>query len=220
MSKDERGWISAFLYLQVLDVLSTLIGFSLGNTEASPFVRLMIRWGPVTGLALSKVVALALVAVCFAIKRTRLIRLINVWYAAVVIWNLYTVLAVLITAEHPIRAAEPGEVIQKVTAALRHNNSPIPNAGIFTTFQFASPGNLAVTGPYGRFLGMVKHADFAPMLSDNPQELGELVVRGDHAEQILRVRSEDGHATLYKFGVARQANGGWTVDGVSLLKRE
>src|SRR5512135_2244393 len=98
MSKDERGWLSVFLYLQVLDVLSTLIGFSLGNTEASPFVRLMIRWGPVTGLAVSKVVAIGLVAVCFAIKRTRLIRLINFWYAAVVIWNLYTVLAVLITA--------------------------------------------------------------------------------------------------------------------------
>jgi hypothetical protein len=220
MSKDERGWLSVFLYLQALDVLSTLIGFSLGNTEASPFIRLMIRWGPVTGLALSKAVAIGLVAVCFAIKRTRLIRLINFWYAAVVIWNLYTVLAVLITAEHPIRAAEPGEVIQKVTAALRHNDSPIPNAGIFTTFQFASPGNLAVTGPYGRFLQLAKSADFAPMLHDNPQELGELVVRGDHAEQILRVRSEDGHGAVYKFDVTRQTGGGWTVDGVSLLKRE
>ena len=220
MNSAERGWLSVFIYLQVLDVLSTLIGFSLGNTEASPFVRLMIRWGPVTGLVLSKAVAIGLVVVCFAIKRARLIRLINFWYAGLVIWNLYTVLAVLITAEHPIRAAEPDEVVQRVTAALRHNNSPIPNAGIFTTFQFASPANLAVTGPYGRFLGMVKHADFAPMLSDNPQELGELVVRGDHAEQTLRVHLEDGHATVYKFDIVRQAGGGWTVDGVSLLKRE
>jgi hypothetical protein len=77
MNPNERRWISVFLYLQVLDVLSTLIGFSLGNTEASPFVRLMIRFGPVAGLVLSKAVAVALVAVCFAIKRTRLIRLIN-----------------------------------------------------------------------------------------------------------------------------------------------
>jgi len=220
MSKDERGWLSAFLYLQVLDVLSTLIGFSLGNTEASPFVRLMIRWGPMTGLALSKVVAIGLVAVCYALKRTRLIRLINFWYAALVLWNLYTVFTTLTGSGNPKRAAEPGEVIQKVTAALRQNNSPIPNAGIFTTFQFASPANLVVTGPYGRFLQLVKSADFAPMLRGNPQEFGELVVRGDHAEQVLRVRSEDGRATVYKFDVARQAGGGWTVDGVSLLKRE
>jgi hypothetical protein len=31
--------IEVFLYLQVLDILSTLIGFSLGNEEASPMVR-------------------------------------------------------------------------------------------------------------------------------------------------------------------------------------
>ena len=220
MTNDERRWIGLFLYLQVLDVVSTLIGFSLGNTEASPFVRLMIRWGPVTGLVLSKVVAIGLVAVCFAIKRTRLIRLINFWYAALVIWNLYTVLTVLLTAEQPRRAAEPGETIRTVVAALRHNNSPIPNAGIFTAFQFASPDNLAVTGPYGRFLGLVKNADFAPMLRDNPQELGALVVSGNHAEQTLRVGPEDGHVAVYKFDVARQAGGGWTVDGVTLVRRE
>ena len=39
MNVDERRWVIVFLYLQILDVLSTLIGFSLGNTEASPFVR-------------------------------------------------------------------------------------------------------------------------------------------------------------------------------------
>jgi len=220
MSKDERGWVAAFLYLQVLDVLSTMIGFSLGNMEASAFIRLLIRWGPVTGLILSKGIATGLVALCFAFKRTRLIRVINLWFAALVIWNLYTVLTVLITAEHPRRAAEPGEAIQTVAAALRHNNSPLPNAGIFTAFQFSSSNNLAVTGPYGRFLGLVKHADFEPMLRDSPQELGALVVNGERAEQTLRVRSEDGHVTVYKFYAARQDGGGWAVDGVTLVGRE
>jgi hypothetical protein len=217
MSSDERGWISVFLYLQILDVLSTLIGFSLGNTEASPFVRLLIRWGPATGLVLSKLVAIGLAAVCYAFKRTALIRLINYWYAALVIWNLYTVIAVLIGAQSPKRATEPGEAIRTVTAALRQNNSPIPNAGIFTAFQFASAANLAVTGPYGRFLVAVKSADFGPMLRDAPQELGRLEVRGDHAEQVLRVRPPDGPAVAYKFDVTRQAGGGWAVDGVSLV---
>jgi len=47
MSSEERGWVKLFLYLQVLDLLSTLIGFSLGNAEASPFIRMLVRWGPV-----------------------------------------------------------------------------------------------------------------------------------------------------------------------------
>ena len=183
MSKDERGWISAFLYLQVLDVLTTLVGFSLGNTEASPFVGLMIRWGPVTGLAVSKLVAIGLATACFALKKPSLIRVINYWYAALVIWNLYAVLAVLMATENPRRAAEPGEVIQTVATALRHNDAPIPNAGIFTAFQYASPANLAFTGPYGRFLQLVKNADFAPMLHDHPQELGPLEIHGDRAER-------------------------------------
>jgi len=54
-----RHLIEVFLYLQVLDILITLIGFSLGNTEASPFVRMMVHWGPFTGLVLSKIVPLA-----------------------------------------------------------------------------------------------------------------------------------------------------------------
>ncbi len=87
--------LEVFLYLQVLDVLSTLIGFSLGNAEASPFIRLLIRWGPLAGLAASKLCAVALVLVCYRLGRASLIRWINYWYAALIVWNLYTVLAVL-----------------------------------------------------------------------------------------------------------------------------
>ena len=70
-----RALIEVFLYRQVLDILSTLIGFSLGVSEASPFIRLMVAWGPVAGLAASKILAVGL--------------------AALVLWNLYTVLRVL-----------------------------------------------------------------------------------------------------------------------------
>ena len=87
--------LEVFLYLQVLDVLSTLIGFSLGNTEASPFIRLLIHWGPVTGLIVSKLFAAVCLAVCILLNRWDLIRWINYWYAALVIWNLYIVLRVL-----------------------------------------------------------------------------------------------------------------------------
>ena len=87
--------LEVFLYLQVLDVLSTLIGFSLGNAEASPFIRLLVRWGPLGGLAASKLCAVVLVLVCYRLRRTGLIRWVNYWYAALIVWNLYTALAVL-----------------------------------------------------------------------------------------------------------------------------
>ena len=90
-----RHLIEVFLYLQVLDILTTLIGFSLGNGEASPFVRLMVHWGPFTGLVLSKIVAASLALACLLLRRRKLILWINYWYAAVIVWNLYTTLKVL-----------------------------------------------------------------------------------------------------------------------------
>src|SRR6266404_2714057 len=90
-----RRALEVFLYLQVLDVMSTLIGFSLGNAEASPFIRLLVRWGPLAGLAASKLCAAALVLLCYRLQRAALMRWINYWYALLVVWNLYTVLKVL-----------------------------------------------------------------------------------------------------------------------------
>ena len=90
-----RQLIEVFLYLQILDVLTTLIGFSLGNAEASPFVRLMIRWGPLNGLLASKILACGLAAGCLLLRRRKLIHWINYWFAAVIVWNLYTTLRAL-----------------------------------------------------------------------------------------------------------------------------
>ena len=86
--------VEVFTYLQILDVLSTLIGFSLGKSEASPFIRLLIRWGPVAGLVASKIFAAGFLMVCIFLKRWNLIKLINYWYAALVVWNLFVALRV------------------------------------------------------------------------------------------------------------------------------
>lgn len=94
-SEADRVLLMVFLHLQILDVMSTLIGFSLGNTEASPFIRLLIRWGPVTGLIWSKLFAAAVLLACILLNRWRIIRWIKYLYAALVAWNLYTILTVL-----------------------------------------------------------------------------------------------------------------------------
>ena len=38
-----------FIYLQLLDLLTTLVGFKLGASEASPFIRMLMHAGPVGG---------------------------------------------------------------------------------------------------------------------------------------------------------------------------
>jgi hypothetical protein len=43
------GAYQIFVYLQLLDLLTTLLGFRLGAAEASPFIRLMMHVGPATG---------------------------------------------------------------------------------------------------------------------------------------------------------------------------
>ncbi len=57
---NSSGYIEVFLYLQLLDFMTTLIGMKMGLGEASPFIRSLMHWGPSVGLALSKVVAFLL----------------------------------------------------------------------------------------------------------------------------------------------------------------
>lgn len=82
-----------FIYLQLLDLLTTLVGFRLGAVEVSPFIRVLMHAGPAAGVVLSKLFALALGGVCVWAKKTRLIRWISFWYAGLVVWNLMILLA-------------------------------------------------------------------------------------------------------------------------------
>jgi len=82
-----------FLYLQLLDLLTTLVGFKVGAVEASPFIRVMMHAGPALGVLSSKALALALGGVCVYQKRMHLIRWVSYWYGALVIWNLAVILA-------------------------------------------------------------------------------------------------------------------------------
>ncbi|HUI57607.1 MAG TPA: DUF5658 family protein [Bryobacteraceae bacterium] len=83
-----------FIYLQLLDLLTTLVGFRLGASEASPFIRmLMMGGGTAAGVMASKVLALALGAFCVYAKKNRLIRWASYWYGGLVVWNLLVMLS-------------------------------------------------------------------------------------------------------------------------------
>ncbi len=85
--------VYVFVYLQLLDLLTTLVGFRLGASEASPFIRFLMYLGPGVGVALSKLLALGLGAWCVYRKKHQLIRWITFWYGGLVVWNLMILLA-------------------------------------------------------------------------------------------------------------------------------
>jgi len=83
-----------FVYLQLLDLLTTFVGFKLGAAEASPFIRVLMHVTPGFGVAASKVLALALGGLCVHTGRLHIVRWITYWYAALVVWNLMIMLSV------------------------------------------------------------------------------------------------------------------------------
>lgn len=116
----------------------------------------------------------------------------------------------------------PDQVIRTVVEALHNRNSPTTNAGIFTIYQFASPANRQNTSPYGKFLRLVKLPDFAPLLVRGVTTYGPLALTGDHAEQEVNIRLDDGRSAQFLFMVSRQTAqqtqgrcaGCWMVDQV------
>lgn len=83
--------LSAFVTLQVLDILTTLIGLEMGAQEASFFLSRLMSAGPVAALLIAKITAVLLVAMALRFKRARVVVFLNYWFAAVVTWNLSTI---------------------------------------------------------------------------------------------------------------------------------
>ena len=86
------AFIYIFIYLQVLDLLTTLVGFRMGASEASPFIRALMHFGPAAGVVISKLFALALGGFCLYFKKDHLVRWITYWYGVLVVWNLTVML--------------------------------------------------------------------------------------------------------------------------------
>jgi hypothetical protein len=87
------GIYQVFIYLQLLDLLTTLLGLRVGAAEASPFIRLMMHAGPAAGVIASKLLALGIGAYCAYLHKAHIVRWISYWYGGLVIWNLMVMLA-------------------------------------------------------------------------------------------------------------------------------
>ena len=104
--------------------------------------------------------------------------------------------------------------------ALQHNDSPSRDAGIETTFRFASPANRVATGPLDRFAQLVKTSVYSPMIGHRRVvERGSMHIEGDEARQRVVISSASGARVTYIFFLSRQHGGSydgcWMTDGVT-----
>ena len=86
------GALSLFIYLQLLDLLTTLLFLKLGLGEASWVVAALIRWSPLLGVLLAKLGTITLAIIAVRLHKDRLMRVANVGYSGVIVWNLFCML--------------------------------------------------------------------------------------------------------------------------------
>jgi Domain of unknown function (DUF4864) len=127
-------------------------------------------------------------------------------------------LALAVFSPHPTPALSPSRVVDIVLSALQHNDDPQPDAGIATTFEFASPANRQETGPLQRFASMIKNPAYRTMLGFRSVTKGHLELDGNHAQQRVVIVGRDGSQVTFVFLLSKQADGPyancWMTDGV------
>lgn len=77
-----------FAFLQLADLGTTVAVLKLGGVEQNPLVQHFMAAGPVAGVILAKIVALAIGGAFFMMDKRRALRLVNVVFTGIVVWNL------------------------------------------------------------------------------------------------------------------------------------
>ena len=118
----------------------------------------------------------------------------------------------------PTRGQLPGDVVRIVIEALAQNDKPYADAGIATTFAFASPANRVNTGPLPKFTQMVRTPAYGIMIDHVEHEFSEVVLMESNAYQMVRIRGMKGDDAIFAFRLSQQAGGKydgmWLTDAV------
>ena len=113
---------------------------------------------------------------------------------------------------------QPEDVVRIVISALANNDKPYPDAGIETTFAFASPANKVNTGPLDKFTRMVKNDVYGIMVDHIESEFSKVVHDGNNAYQLVQLRGKNGVEIVFAFRLSKQLDGKfegmWMTDAV------
>ncbi|MFZ1143541.1 MAG: DUF5658 family protein [Bryobacteraceae bacterium] len=88
--------LAVFVFLQLLDMLTTLLGLRVGAREGSMFIGRLMQVGPMAALLISKIIAVCLVGMAVRWRRPRVVVIVNYWVALVVAWNLCVIYATVL----------------------------------------------------------------------------------------------------------------------------
>ena len=83
-----------FIFLQLLDFLTTVIGLKWGAQEINPFIRRLMWMGPIEGLLACKILILLMGGLVVWYERHRVILIVNYLFAVVVLWNVTQLLKI------------------------------------------------------------------------------------------------------------------------------
>lgn len=94
--------LTAFVYLQFLDALTTIAFMMHKVEEMNPLIKWAMRESlhPLLGLVLIKVAAVALAVLCVASSRYGVLRKVNLFFALVVAYNVVVLILVAPVLRH------------------------------------------------------------------------------------------------------------------------
>jgi hypothetical protein len=107
----------------------------------------------------------------------------------------------------PSSELQPGEVVQIIIDALAENDYPFIDAGIETTFNFASPANKVSTGPLERFVMLVKGPVFGKMINHRDSTLSKVIFEGNKALRLVQIVGENNETLYFAFRLGLQQEG-------------
>jgi len=107
----------------------------------------------------------------------------------------------------PSAELQAGDVVQIVIDALARNDYPFADAGIATTFNFASPANKENTGPLERFVKLVKGPVFGKMINHRDSTLSKVIFEGNKALRLVQIVGENNETLYFAFRLGLQQEG-------------
>lgn len=119
----------------------------------------------------------------------------------------------------PDPAIAPEKVVAIQLDALKHNDDPVPNAGIAQTYALAHPNNKRVTGPLPRFEMMIRSPAYRPLLGHAAHQIERLAGNDLFVRFRVVVETPNGNAVEYLWEVGRVVEGpdagAWMTTNVS-----
>lgn len=92
ISKIPKLYITIFILLNILDCVTTYIGLKMGLLEANFMLSKLFSVNIFLGLAVKMGLSIVAILLLTMIKKLKLLKIINLVFVGVIVWNLATVL--------------------------------------------------------------------------------------------------------------------------------